>query len=301
MLQAELPCAQPLSAAQEWRVRQRLKLYPYAGLLAEDEHLLSPNVTLDVEKSAQGFQLSLRTSEYHTLLVLPALRLFQATRPGLAAWLLKELDLSFSRTAAFATPQWADRIFRHAFHDTPEGRLAAYRQHHPEQARVRSRHVERVLAQQGYRTTLSAHLMFGRWLLQAPNWSREVAETALCRIPEGEYLVRFLREARERVVPEAAQALCHALPPFLIGLQECADEEAGDPVTDTLQMVGEHWRYHDGTFALLENASSRQALAYLSVVQQHLCLAENISMTLQHISDHAPREYRKPWRVDRDR
>lgn len=301
MLQAELPRAQSLSAAQEWWLTQRMRLHPSAGLLTEGEHLLSPNVTLDVEKNTQGFQLSLRTSEYHSLLLLPALRLFQATRPGLAAWLLNELDLTFCRTAAFATPQWADRIFRHAFHGTPEARLSAYRQYNPEQARVRSRHVERVLAQQGYPTTLSAHLMFGRWLLQAPNWPREVAETALCQVPEGDDVVRFLREARERTVPETAQVLRHALPPFLIGFQECADEGAGDPITDTVQMVVEHWRYHDGTFALLENGNSPQALAYLSVVQRHLCLAENISMALQHISDHAPRAYQKPWRLDPDR
>ena len=92
-----------------------------------------------------------------------ALHVIHDAQPGAAAWLLNELDRAFGVTFPFATPKWAADVLKAIYRNTPSSRNRTYRQRHGVQVGVRES--ERLIAREGYLTTYSIELEFGKRLL----------------------------------------------------------------------------------------------------------------------------------------
>ena len=106
-----------------------------------------------------------------------ALHVIHDAQPGAAAWLLNEVDKAFGVTFPFATPKWASDVIKAMSRNTPAGRNRTYRQRHGTQVGVRAS--ERHIAAEGYLTTYTIELEFGKRLLPGRACDEGRARTAI--------------------------------------------------------------------------------------------------------------------------
>jgi hypothetical protein len=106
-----------------------------------------------------------------------ALHVIHDAQPGAAAWLLNELDRAFGVTFPFATPKWTGDVMRAMSRSTPADRNRTYRQRHSTQVGVKES--ERRIAAEGYLTTYTIELEFGKRLLPGRACDKGRARTAI--------------------------------------------------------------------------------------------------------------------------
>ncbi|WP_407542985.1 hypothetical protein Q0M94_25250 (plasmid) [Deinococcus radiomollis] len=116
-------------------------------------------------------------TDFHYLDANLALHVIHDTQPGAAAWLLSELDRAFGVTFPFATPKWAGDVIKSmARNSTPASRNQMYRKKHGVQVSIQKS--ERLIAKEGYFTTYSIELEFGKRLLPGRACDENRARTA---------------------------------------------------------------------------------------------------------------------------
>jgi hypothetical protein len=125
----------------------------------------------------QHLQVIGERTDFHYLDANLALQIIHDAQPGAAAWLLSELDRAFGVTFPFATPKWAGDVMKSmSRNSTPASRNRMYRVKHGVQVSVQKS--ERLIAQEGYHTTYSIEMEFGKRLLPGRACDDNRARTA---------------------------------------------------------------------------------------------------------------------------
>lgn len=240
----------------------------------QDLTLLSGSVTYDLQLAGQA-SLHARVSDPETARVHRALTRLNAVHPGLAAWVLQEVDEVFALTHPVTTPLWITRLIGELTQATARQRRDTFRRREAGHPRARERYTEKAIARAGFPTTASALVTYGHWLCTSPFPSGDARAYALLRAssPEHDTLADVLSEARHTPPPDAVCAHRAPFPALILDYAPGSrEDDTTDLVQDTLDHLTHVWRSHDGTFGMLDTDSPRAARTYLRVLAHHQSL-----------------------------
>ncbi|MBZ9714483.1 hypothetical protein [Deinococcus multiflagellatus] len=212
-----------------------------------------------------------RATEPTELNLTCTVRRLHALLPGLAAWVLQDLHTAFARTCLLATPQWADALIPELYRQSPRARRDLYRLRHPEHRRARVRFTEVAIHREGYVTSASPRLSWGRWLTASP-WP--VQDTAPCAVLAHQWpeLAALLHEAHADRPPTGVSAVQAPYPALYLHYWPGDGEDTPTLAHELTEHLTQTWRYHDGSFAVLETRHNGQARAYQRVWRHHQSL-----------------------------
>ncbi|MBZ9751780.1 hypothetical protein K7W42_13025 [Deinococcus sp. HMF7604] len=220
------------------------------------------------------------TTEPIELNLTRAVRRLHALSPGLAAWTLQELHAAFSLTCLLATPQWAAALIPVLYRQSPQGRRTLFRIRHPEHRRARARFTEVAIHHEGYVTTASPRLSWGRWLTDSP-WP--VRDPLPCAVLAYQWpdLAAALREALADRPPEGVTPITAPYPALHLQYWPGDGEDAPTLTNELLEHLTQTWRHHDGTFAVLNTRHAGRARAYQRVWRRHQTLVGDVVRLLR--------------------
>jgi hypothetical protein len=207
-----------------------------------------------------------------------ALHVIHDAQPGAAAWLLSELDRAFGVTFPFATPKWAGDVLKSmSRNSTPASRNRMYRVKHGVQVSVQKS--ERLIAKEGYHTTYSIEMEFGKRLLPCRACDDNRARTAIgSRWPR---VLSILDTANALLVgTNLEMAYDVVIPAYLL---ETINDHRRDDQTFTGELADEMAQYFRNG---VENfcvplSSGRQTKRLYTCLSAHAELAEELADLLK--------------------
>lgn len=245
---------------------------------------LHAGVTYDLQLAGQA-SLHARVSEPDTARVHRAMTRLNAVHPGLAAWVLREVDEVFALTHPVTTPGWITRLIGQLTQSTPAQRRDTFRRREAGHPRARTRFTEKAIAQAGFPTSASALVTYGHWLCTSPFPSGDARGYAQLRASSDEHatLADVLHEARHTPPPAGVQAHTAPYPALILDYAPATrnEDDHADLVQDTLDHLTHVWRSHDGTFGMLDTPNPRAARTYLTVLAHH----QHLAAELRHLLD----------------